>query len=418
MNKEKNNRISTRTWLIMIVAWLAMAGSQTITFSYGMMLKDVMVDFGMDYDLAGLIGSISGIATVLVTIPVALLAGRFNAKFMVPLCCALVAAGMLIFGLAVDVPMLFLGRIVSTTFYNGITTSLVVMKMRQVPAQQIGGVNGIENFMQPIGQTVATLCMAQILVAVGGWRNVYTIIGSIMLAMALLWLVLYRETDVNPIPVQNGQGSEDIKPLVTALKQKSFWLVFLGWPWTVLIWVGMFYYWPSYAQGALSMTAAQSGFVVGLIPIFSCVASLTAPLLAKKLGYDKLLIWPWGFILPVLYFMMMQTDNMVLLCLFSALAGYGAYCYVPLLFTTFYKLGLHPKVVSIGTAMAMTGVALGSALGSGVVGWLITIFGGDIRKALSLCCLAPIVFGVLTFFLPERGRKAMEREVKLRETPQ
>ena len=126
MNKGKNNRISTRTWLIMIVAWLAMAGSQTITFSYGMMLKDVMVDFGMDYDLAGLIGSISGIATVLVTIPVALLAGRFNAKFMVPLCCGLVAAGMLIFGFAVNIPMLFLGRIVSTTFYNGITTSLVV----------------------------------------------------------------------------------------------------------------------------------------------------------------------------------------------------------------------------------------------------------------------------------------------------
>ena len=115
--------------------------------------------------------------------------------------------------------------------------------------------------------------------------------------------------------------------------------------------------------------------------------------------------------------MMMQTDNMVLLCLFSALAGYGAYCYVPLLFTTFYKLGLHPKVVSIGTAMAMTGVALGSALGSGVIGWLITVFGGDIRKALSLCCLAPIVFGALTFFLPERGRKVLEREAKLRKTP-
>jgi Na+/melibiose symporter-like transporter len=147
-------------------------------------------------------------------------------------------------------------------------------------------------------------------VAVGGWRNVYTIIGSVMLAMALLWLVLYRETDVNPVPAQSRQGSEDVKPLATALKQKSFWLVFLGWPWTVLIWVGMFYYWPSYAQGALNMTAAQSGFVVGLIPIFSCVASLTAPLIAKKIGYDKPLIWPWGFILPVLYFMMMVLINL------------------------------------------------------------------------------------------------------------
>lgn len=402
-------KTSRRTWAALIVAWIAMAGSQVITFSYGMMLKDVMVDFGMDYDVAGLIGSVSGIVSVLVTIPVALIAGRFPAKFTVPVCAAAVAAGMLCFGQATSIPMLYVGRILSTIFYNGITTSLVVVKMRQVPRHQISGVNGIENFMQPIGQTVATLCMAQLLTAVGGWRNVYTIIGCVLLAMALLWLVFYKDT----APAASPQTQEDgPNPLIAALKQKSFWIIILAWPFTVLIWIGMFFYWPSYAQNQLNFTAAQSGLVVGLIPIFSCIASLTAPSLAKKIGYDKLLIWPWGFILPILYYMMLQTDNMVLLCLFSALAGYGAYCYVPLLFTTMYKLGLPPKVVSIGTAMGMTGIALGTAMGSGVIGYLIPVFGGDIRKALSVCCLSPIVFGILTLFLPERGRKALEKATK------
>lgn len=384
--------VSSRTWGLLLIVWVAMASAQIVNMSYGMMLPDVMAEFGMDYDVAGMIGSVANIATVLITIPVALVSSRFNARYTVPLCAAAVAVGMLLFGRAVNVPMLFLGRLAATVFYNGIATSLVAVKIRQVPRDRISTVNGIENFVQPVGQTIATLCMAQLLTLVGGWRNVYTILGTLMLTMTALWLVLYRDVAEGSAAPEETEGTA-IGSLRIALRQKTFWLIALGWPGTVLIWIGTFYYWPSYAQQFLGMTAAQSGLVVSFIPIFSAIASLTSPILANKVGYDKPFIWPWGFLLPIAYFLMLQSDHLVLLCLFSAFAGYGAYCYVPLAYTTLYKLRLPQKEVSIGLAMSMTGTALGSALGSGVVGALITAFDGDIRRALAICCLSPIPFG-------------------------
>jgi len=403
----KQNGISRRTWLTLITVWVCMAGSHTITFSYGMMLPDVMREFSMDYATAGLIGSLSGIASVVLTIPVALIASRFNPKYTLPICSGMMALGMLLFGRAANIAMLFAGRIVTASFASGITTCLVGVKMKKVPQNRISDVNGIENFMQPVGQTLATLCMTQILMLLKGWRNVYTLIGIVLLVMTVAWLLLYRQD--TPAAAHVSSRSNGNQSLQIALKQKPFWLVFLAMPWTVLIWIGIFYYWPSYAQASLGLTAAQSGLVVSFIPIFSAVASLTGPKLAQKLGYDKPLIWPWGFVLPVLYFLMLRTQNLAVLCLFSALAGYGAYCYVPLVFTTLYKLGLAPNVVAIGTAMTMTGISLGTAMGSGIIGWLITAFGGDIQKALTVCCLSPVIFGVLMLFIPERGSKAAGR---------
>ena len=72
------------------------------------------------------------------------------------------------------------------------------------------------------------------------------------------------------------------------------------------------------------------------------------------------------------------------------------------------RLGLCSEAVSIGTGMILTGVALGPALGAGIVGGLINSMG--IQNALAVCCLSPVWFGILAFFLPERGRKALEAE--------
>ena len=376
-----------------------------------MMLPDVMKEFNMDYATAGLIGSIAGLASVFLTIPTALVASKFNPKYSIPGVMVVIAAGLLLFGMAANIPMLFIGRIITAAVTNGLASSLVIVKMRRVPAARFTGVNGIENFVQPIGQTIATLCMAQLLILLGGWRNIYNVCGFIILAMVVVWFVTYKDDKTEqaagaaaPAPAAGSKKGV----LKEALKQKTFWLLAIAWPGTTLIWIGMFYYWPSYITETAGISMDQAGFVLSFIPIFSAIASLTAPKLADKIGKDKLLIWPWGIILPIAYFMMLQTTNIPLLCVCAAIAGYGAYCFVPIAFTMLYKLGLRSEVVSIGTGMILTGVALGSALGAGIVGGLINSMG--IRNALAICCLSPVWFGILTLFAPERGRKALEAE--------
>lgn len=404
----KKGKIEKHTWMLLIATWIALMAWNVIVFSYGMMLPDVMADFNLDYGTAGMIGSVSGFASVLLTIPTAFFASKFNPKYSMPVVMALIGIGLIIFGVAANVPMLFIGKIIASSLCNGLASTIVIIKIREVPENRITAINGVENFVQPVGQVIATLCMAQLLVLVGGWRNVHNICGAVILLMIVVWFVFYKEPKKGVQGAQPEAAQPQKGVLKEALKQKPFWLLALGWPGTTLIWIGMFYYWPSYITEASSISMEQAGFVLSFIPIFSAIASLTSPKLADKIGRDKILIWPWGFILPIAYFLMMQTTSIPLLCICAAVAGYGAYCFVPLAFSLIYKLGLRSEVVSVGTGMILTGVALGSALGSGIIGGLINVMG--LYGALAVCCLSPVIFGILTLFVPERGRLALEKE--------
>ncbi len=404
-----NGKIQTKTWMLLIAAWIAMAMWNVIVFSYGMMLPDIMAEFGLDYGTAGLIGSVAGFASVLLTLPTTFIAAKLNPKYSIPVVLFVLGGGLIIFGVAQSVPMLFVGKILAAAVANGIASALVIVKIRQVPPEKNTGIQGIQNFVEPIGQVLATLCMAQLLIILGGWRNIHIICGIVILAMIVVWIVSYRDDiSVAPEAAAPAAGGSQKGVMKEALKQKSFWLLAIGWPGTTLIWIAMFYYWPSYITEGAGLTMEKAGFVLSFIPIFSAIASLTAPKLADKIGRDKVLIWPWGIILPIAYFMMLKTTSVPLLCVCAAIAGYGAYCFVPIAFTLIYKLGLRSEVVSIGTGMILTGVALGSALGAGIVGGLINSMG--IQNALAVCCLSPVWFGILAFFLPERGRKALEAE--------
>ena len=405
-------KTSKSVWGLLVIAWAALACTQIITFSYGMMLPSIMAEFKIDYEVAGLIGSIAGIVSVLVTIPIALLSNKFKVRIIVPIIVGAIAIGFALFGLANNVAMLFIGKIVAAVFINGISTSLAIFKMEKVSMDQMGQANGIENFVGPIGQVLATLVITQIMLLVGGWRGVHIIIAVVMAVLCIVWLVLYKKDAKEDEASAKTQKQKNYglaeHPLKTAVKEKTFWLLALAWPGTTIVWMGMFIYFPSYAMSSLNLTQAQAGLVLSMIPIFSAIASLTSPQIAKWIGKDKPLIWPCGFLLPIFYFMMLQTSNIYLLCLFAGMAGYICYFFVPLAFTTMYKLGYNPKVVSMGVAMVFTGVAVGSAVAAGVVGVAIKAMGGNIYNALAICCLSPILFGVLTMFIPERGRKWMD----------
>ena len=148
-----------------------------------------------------------------------------------------------------------------------------------------------------------------------------------------------------------------------------------------------------------------------LFPIASAIASFISPSITNKIGYDKLMIWPWGFILPVAYFGMLQTGNLPILCLCSLVAGFGAYAFVPIAFTTLYKLpNVQPRTVTLGISCILTMVGVGSSMGGTLAGILGESMG--LYNAMAICCLSPLIFGILTLFLPERGRKYMEKMEK------
>ena len=417
----EKTKVNSRVWSILTCAWIAIAASQIITFGYGMMMPRIMEEFGLDTAAMGKIAGIASWCQVVSLIPLSLLLAKTNPKFSLPLVMLVIATGQFIFSRATGLPMLYLGRILFAFFAQSIATLLVGVKLRGVPPEHMTQVNGVENFVQPIGQTIATLIMAQLLVILGGWRGVYTVVAIIIAAALVLFFLLWGDgTHVSYGQTEEAQAAKTEAPkssIFHALKEawtnRVVWLTGLAWPGTTIVWIAMFYYWPTYAIRTHGLELSQVGVVLSMIPIFSAIASLTSPKLAKKIGYDKPLICIWGFLLPVFYYLMTVLTSIPLLCLCSALAGYGAYCFVPLAFTNVYKIGLSKPAITIATGTILTLVSVGIAIAGTVIGALTKTLG--LQRAIAVACFTPLWFGVLTLFLPELGFKKMQELRRLAE---
>jgi sugar phosphate permease len=410
---SEKTKMNANVWLILAFAWISIAASQVITFGYGMMMPGIMQELNLDTGQMGRVAGIASWLVVITLIPNSMLFSRFNPKVTIPVVIIGTALGLFLFGRAAGLPMLYVGRLVAAVFSQLIATLLVGAKVRGVPPGSMTQINGIENFVQPVGQVIATLLMTQILVLVGGWRGVYTMISIIMVAAAVLFTIIwgsgkkinYGQPEPAPAAANQAAAKPAVSPIKEVLTNKVVWLTSLAWPGTTLVWIAMFYFWPTYVIKTHGLELRTAGMVLSMIPIFSGIASLTSPMLAKKIGYDKPLICSWGIVLPVLYYLMTVVTSVPLLCLFAAIAGYGAYCFVPLAFTNVYKIGLSRQAITIATGVILTFVAVGTAIAGTVIGTLTVTFG--LKNALTIACFTPIWFFILTLFLPELGSKKM-----------
>ena len=415
-NKTKS-KISGDVWILLWVGWLAIALSQILTFGYGMMVPGIMEDFATDYDTIGAVGAMASWVAVVANIPVTAMAARSNPKYSLPAIYLVFALGCLLFSLADNLPMLYIGRMIAGAGATGLVSCMVVIKIRRVPAEKMVEINGIENFVQPLGQTCGTLLMAQILALLGGWRAVYQGICVLMVLCAGLWILFYTKVNRRDpdVPLQSRKqeaAGREKSPLLQALSQRTVILYALAYPGTIIIWIGFFYYFPSYFMSERGFTDVQAGLATGLFPVFSAIASIVSPKLSKKLDVNKSVLVGSGVALAVLYFVILQISSLPLLCLVSAFTGFVSYLPVPLYFTNVYKLGLPPKAVQMATSVLLTMVSLGSALGSSVIGKLITQYG--LYTGLAVCCATPLWYSLLCLFTPDYSAKAMAKRASLK----
>lgn len=405
---KSEETVESRGMTMISIGWIAILVVNLAVFALGMMLPSMREDLGFGIEASGYLSAAGWIFKAFATIPIALFVAKINPKYVL-LIVYLSAGSALIFqGVATSVEMLIIGRALTSIAAAGIMAPLVPIKISWVPKKKMTQINGIENCIGPVGQALGTAAVTYLIAILGGWRHVMVALGIVMIVIGIAFFVVYREKEGHEFQKSDAKFLE---PLIEALKLKEVWLLALGWPGTSLVWIATYTFWPTYATETLGLTLGQAGFVLGLFPIASAVASFISPSITNKIGYDKLMLWPWGFILPVAYFGMLKTGNMALLCLCSLVAGFGAYAFVPIAFTTLYKLpNVKPRTVTLGTSCILTMVGVGSALGGTLAGILGETMG--LYKAMAVCCLSPLIFGVLCLFLPERGRKYQEKMEK------
>lgn len=405
---SQEDRVPGYAWFVLWMAWGTIIIGAVGNFAIGTLLPSMQQDIGFGTAQAGYLSGIGWLLTSLLTIPITFLVTRIRPKTVLLVVFLTMGAAWILQGLANSFATLFITRAIGVGMAAAVMPALVLLKQQWVPLSKMANVNGVEAFTNPVGQILGTALVPVLIGVFAGWRPIVMIIGAFLLAVGVLWLLFGRER--RSAAFEAAWADKTVSPIGAALKEKSVWLLALGWPGTSLVWIAMFTFYPTYAVDKLGLTLTQAGLVLSALPLGSMIASLVAPWMADKLGYDKPMIWGWGFLLPIFYFMMLPTSSVFLAALFSFLAGFGAFAFVPVAFTLLYKLpGINPKTVAMGTGIIITIATLGATAG-GVLSGVLAERLGNLYLALAICCLSPLTMGIFGLFLPELGRKAMEKK--------
>lgn len=407
----KQNGVSKKIWVLLIVVWLGQAINQFVGFGYGMMMPSIMADVGVGYDVMGNISGVASFITVILTLPISIFSSRVSPRYSISLVCILMGIGELMMATATGVSQLYIGRILFSGPVQIIATSLAVIKANNIPQANINTINGIENGIGPVGQCIGTLLMTQIIAALGSWRGVYKLGGVLIILVGVLFFFAFgRGTGVAlPAKPAKAESKENgvLSALLGAWKNKSVWAVAIAWPGMTIAWISTYYYWPSHATNNLGLSSATAGAILALIPIFSAVGSFCSPLSAKLLGRDKPVIVIPAVGQTVCYLLMMHTSSVPLLVIFTALAGFFGYLNVPTAFSVLYKVGLPARSVPLAYGTVVTMLSLGQAIGGTVVGSLVQNMG--LTTGMTIASLTPLWFALLTLlFVPELGAKKMK----------
>lgn len=404
--KEK---IPARGMLLVLIGWTAIFIGYFGNFSLGLMLPSMCEELGLDVAvLGGNLSSLGFLIKVFVTLPFALWATRTNPKYFLGIIYTLLGGSLILHGLAKDVTWLYVGRIVMQGSSAGIAGALALVKTNWVPSNRMTQINGYENAIGTAGQMVALSFTVPLIALLGSWRSTLAVFGGLGILVGVLWFVFFKENEAvgKIIPTEKKPFLE---PLKQALKYRSVWLMSIGWPGTTLVWIAITTFWPTYAVESLDMDLNMAGALIGLIPIASMVASLTSPKLTEWIGVDKLMMWPWGLILPVVYFIPLVVKSPIIIAICFIIAGYGAFAFVPIAMTHIYKLpGIDPSAISVGISVILTLTSVGGTLAGIVVKALFASIG--LFGSMAVCCLSPLLWFVTSLFLPEYGRKAMEKK--------
>lgn len=406
---SEKEKIPTRGMLLVLIGWTAIFIGYFGNFSLGLMLPSMCEELGLDVAiLGGNLSSLGFMIKVFVTLPFALWATRTNPKYFLGIIYTLLGGSLLLHGLAKDVTWLYVGRIIMQGCSAGITGALALVKTNWIPSSRMSQINGYENAIGTAGQMVALSFTVPLIALLGSWRSTLAVFGGLGILVGVLWFVFFKENDAvgKIIPAQKKPFLE---PLKQALKYRSVWLMSIGWPGTTLVWIAITTFWPTYAVESLGLDLKMAGALIGLIPIASMVASLTSPKLTELIGVDKLMMWPWGLILPVAYFIPLVVKNPIIIAICFIVAGYGAFAFVPIAMTHIYKLpGIDPSAISVGISVILTLTSVGGMLAGMVVKALYASMG--LFGSMAICCLSPLLWFITSLFLPEYGRKAMEKK--------
>ena len=220
---------------------------------------------------------------------------------------------------------------VASAFYMPASTKIISLWFDR---DELALANGFLTSASPLGQITANFFAVRIMMAIGGWQTLYTLIGISVIVLVIAFFIFGREKrNIDAALSSSVIDEEDLgmwKNIKGVLKVPQVWMYCIA----NMCFLGMIYAGGAFGQLILQtdpgwmLDKSISGRIPAMNNMTSMFAYIIVPLLIKKIGrqhYRKFAIIT-GIISPILFYIGYASYNFTTISVMLALAGilYGA----------------------------------------------------------------------------------------------
>ncbi len=278
MEKTEIGKTLKYRWIIFVILAVAYLFVYFHRLSLSVVANDLVNDFQANASVMGLLGSIYFYCYALMQIPAGLLSDSLGPRKAVTISLLIAAVGSVVFGLAPNIEIAFVGRILV-----GLGVSVVFIPTMKILSQwfrahEFASMSGILNAVGGVGVLSATLLLA-LMTDQLGWRLSFELIGAFTLGIVVLtWLVVRnRPADIGLATVFESAAQDDaaepsaeqpplLEGMRSVFKEKYFWPVAVWFFFDCGIFFGFGGLWGGpYLMHVYDMSKSEAGAVLSMI---------------------------------------------------------------------------------------------------------------------------------------------------------
>ena len=160
---------------------------------------------------------------------------------------------------------------------------------------------------------------------------------------------------------------------------------------------------PTYLVSERNLPLTTAGFITALLALGGLVSTLSVGFLSDRIGLRRPTIWPVGFLLPFMYFILLSDISLPWTIVVASVIGYLTWAPFPAIQSIPFELpGIAPSEVAVGqalirtlqTSMNLMGPIVAGAVGEGT---------GSLRLGILALAAFPFITGIMGLMLPETG---------------
>lgn len=307
-------RAKAYAWLVWALAAISFGYAFFHRVAPSVMVSDLMAEFAIGGAMLGTLSALYFYPYVLLQIPLGALLETVGTRILLTCSLSLAALGSVLFGLALQIELAYLGRIlIGVGCSVGFLGSLALAR-NWFPAGQFGFLAGLSMFAAMTSGIIAQAPLAYFVDAFG-WRNSLFLLGAVGFGLAILVFLLMRNAPADKLQISGARFDKVafLSSLRLAASHREVWKISfvaltLSGP---MLTLGGLWGTP-YLIVAYDLDRPHAAFLMSLLLFGWAVGAPAAGILSDRMGRRRPILVAGCFIVCLMLFLLIFTPHLPL----------------------------------------------------------------------------------------------------------